>query len=160
LQPFEETFDGSSCHGVETRVFDREGDETDCCSCGYLCPFTLANYICYEAQIVTFNDIEFTGGPTKALASLVPPLSLPDSFGLTGETLPSAGNLQLSFSDTVEQLRPAASGLALSGLPAIGFAAINYVNANVTPGLLSNYSAVYPHRSSVQTCPDAGIACP
>jgi len=44
-------------------------------------------------------------------------------------------------------MRPASGGDAFDGLPAIGFAATNYINANVTPGVLSNYSAAYPHRS-------------
>jgi hypothetical protein len=46
-----------------------------------------------------------------------------------------------------QQLLPSANGVVFKGLPAIGFAAINYINANVTPGVLSNYSAAYPHRS-------------
>jgi len=45
-------------------------------------------------------------------------------------------------------MRPASDGVFFYGLPAIGFAATNYINANVTPGVLSNYSAAYPHRSS------------
>ena len=45
-------------------------------------------------------------------------------------------------------LSPAANGPSFLGLPAIGFAATNYINANVTPGVLSNYSGVYPHRST------------
>jgi len=45
-------------------------------------------------------------------------------------------------------MRPALGGQIFLGLPALGFAAINYINANVTPGVLSNYSAAYPHRST------------
>jgi hypothetical protein len=45
-------------------------------------------------------------------------------------------------------MRPALDGTIFNGLPAVGFAATNYVNANVTPGVLSNYSGLYPHRST------------
>jgi hypothetical protein len=45
-------------------------------------------------------------------------------------------------------LRPSIEGSVLTGFPVTGFLAVNYINANVTPGVLSNYSAVYPHRSS------------
>jgi hypothetical protein len=61
-----------------------------------------------------------------------------------------------------QQTRPTATGIAFDGLPAIGFAATNYINANVTPGVLSNYSAAYPHRSHASctnsTTPQS--ACP
>jgi hypothetical protein len=45
-------------------------------------------------------------------------------------------------------LRHSTTGNSFGGQPAIGFLAVNYINANVTPGVSSNYSAVYPHRSS------------
>ena len=65
--------------------------------------------------------------------------------------------MALSFLDDIgggsffseHALRPSTSGDVFYGLPAIGFLAENFVNANVTAGVLSNYSAVYPHRSSV-----------
>lgn len=47
------------------------------------------------------------------------------------------------------RLSPAANGDVLSGLPVIGFLAVQYVNANVTPGVLANYSGVAVYRSSV-----------
>jgi hypothetical protein len=34
----------------------------------------------------------------------------------------------------------------LVGLPATGFWAANYVNANAQPGLLANYSGLHKHR--------------
>jgi len=42
-----------------------------------------------------------------------------------------------------------ANGPVLYGLPAFGFLAMRYINANVTPGVLANYSGDYPHRSRV-----------
>jgi len=68
----------------------------------------------------------------------------------TGQVLiyPVHGHVELEFSNCAEQMRPALDGTMLKGLPAIRFAATNYINANVTPGVLSNYSGAYPHRSS------------
>jgi len=70
--------------------------------------------------------------------------------------------LAMGFPDGDEQMRPATSGVAFNGLPAIGFAATNYINANVTPGVLSNYSAAYPHRShaSCTSTTNPQSACP
>jgi hypothetical protein len=64
---------------------------------------------------------------------------------ITQFEVPAAGNLALVFPNG--QLRPSANGVVFMGMPATGFAATNYINANVTPGVLSNYSAAYPHRS-------------
>jgi hypothetical protein len=47
------------------------------------------------------------------------------------------------------QLRPTADQIVLQGLPVIGFTAVNYINTNVTPGVLANYSGAYPLRTSV-----------
>ena len=60
----------------------------------------------------------------------------------------SAEIFQIGFAEAYmyeAATRPTANGNVFRGLPVIGFAAINYINANVTPGVLSNYSAVYPH---------------
>jgi hypothetical protein len=46
------------------------------------------------------------------------------------------------------------------GLPAVGFAAINYINGNVTPGMLANYSGTYPHRSTVACTASPPAVCP
>jgi hypothetical protein len=53
-----------------------------------------------------------------------------------------------------------ANGIVLHGLPAIGFAATNYVNANVSPGTLANYSGANPHRSAITCTATAPAACP
>jgi len=54
------------------------------------------------------------------------------------------------------------NGLSFHGLPALGFAAIDYVNGNVTPGTLANYSAALPHRTTVvcTTQADPPMPCP
>ena len=48
------------------------------------------------------------------------------------------------------QLAASGEGYVFSGLPAIGFVAEDYINANVTAGVLANYSGTYTHRSTVR----------
>ena len=80
--------------------------------------------------------------------------TMPDAVGNIFVPLYPVGNLQINLTANgqgvpiaAHALLPAANGPIFPGLPAIGFAATNYINANVTPGVLSNYSAAYPHRS-------------
>jgi hypothetical protein len=55
-------------------------------------------------------------------------------------------------------LRPAEDGTVMLGLPAIGFAAVNYVNAAAGPGLLANYSMANPQRRT-QGCRRNTVSC-
>ena len=145
VRPFETRFDELSCLGVGRKQVDRDGFEPSLVSNGPPL-ITGGNYICHEAAVITFaTDLPET---SKALGSRIP-----DLRDLSYLSLP-VGSLTLAFVDTQEQMRPAASGAAFNGVPAIGFAAINYINANVTPGVLSNYSAAYPHRSRA-SCTDS-----
>lgn len=48
-------------------------------------------------------------------------------------------------------LDPNGVAVTLAGLPVAGFMAYNVINANAQPGLLANYSGVFPHRSTT-TC--------
>ena len=156
--PFEQLFDGASCHTIAADPFDREGFAPNS---GFACglpPVTGGTYLCYEADVLPIAM--HAGGPSKALGSR---LSNPPFISCGVELVfPPAGQMAMGFPDTQEQMRPAASGVAFNGLPAIGFAAINYINANVTPGVLSNYSAAYPHRShaSCTNSTNPQNACP
>jgi len=67
-------------------------------------------------------------------------------FGSNYFTNHDSGWFAVSFDNAAE--RASLEGNVFNGLPAVGFLAANYINANVTPGVLSNYSGVYPHRST------------
>ena len=139
VDPFESIFEGSSCDVVYPQINSRDSPPPDPGICyPENCPRD--NYLCYETTVITFNDLAANDSPSKALGSLIrqPPFVLPYD-------IPPDGNMVLHFSPS--PMRPASGGDAFDGLPAIGFAATNYINANVTPGVLSNYSAAYPHRS-------------
>jgi len=143
LPPFETVFsEGSACNGLGMKKYDREGTASTYSGCGFICPASSGPYLCFEASVITFNDTP--EDTSKALGSKVSPQSL---YRPGYTTFPS-GNLQLQFSDSVQRMRPSLDGTTFNGLPAVGFAATNYINANVTPGVLSNYSGLYPHRST------------
>jgi hypothetical protein len=153
LPPFEETFGGGSagghpgdpgvaCFRRSFRYFDREGDTPTNSGCLGLCPVVTNQYLCYETELITFNQnwVE-PGVPTSIFGSLVA-INVPTSY--------NNGWFELTLSiDAQQALRPSVEGNTFTGMPVAGFLAVNYINANVTPGVLSNYSAVYPHRSGV-----------
>ena len=148
VQPFEERFEQSSCLEITMATHDREGAQAPVPIICTLCQPNPNSYLCYETSILTFNVLPTEEGPSKALGSKLVTLSVPDAVEFDSNyELPSAGNLALSFQRSVQRLRPSTNGVVFIGMPATGFAATNYINANVTPGVLSNYSATYPHRS-------------
>lgn len=59
-----------------------------------------------------------------------------------------------------EPLRPSLDGWRLLGVPVIGTRLQNYVNANVTDGVLANYSAARPMTARTRCVDAAGNACP
>jgi len=129
---------GTSCLGIVPKGYDRNGpDPTG--DIGFPePPITGGNYLCYEAQFITFNQQAVEPGvPTTVFGSL---------FGSNYFTNHDSGWFAVSFDNAAE--RASLEGNVFNGLPAVGFLAANYINANVTPGVLSNYSGVYPHRST------------
>ena len=159
LPPFQEVFGGGlkdgvpqdawfSCDWFEYKIFDRNG-VVGSMYWGGVPPLQGGNALCYVAQVVTFSDPSL--GPSSVLASMfatgdIELVSLFSTYVYSGHvTVTFIGS---NFGDPAQvKLRPSRGGYVFYGLPAIGFLAVNYVNANVTPGVLSNYSAAYPHRS-------------
>jgi hypothetical protein len=152
LPPFEEIFGGGhgglndpgvACNGRVFRYFDREGDTPpDYQGCGFLCPANPPNsqYLCYEAELLTFNQQDVEPGVASGILSSLLAINFSTSY--------DSGWFNLLLNDSYEALRPSLEGNVFAGQPVVGFLAVNYINANVTPGVLSNYSAVYPHRST------------
>jgi len=66
---------------------------------------------------------------------------------------------ELAFSNTQDALGASNEGIVLTGVPVLGAQAINYVNSNVTAGVLSNYSGAARLRTRV-SCTKNGVACP
>jgi hypothetical protein len=148
---------GTSCVPIGRHIIDREGAESAAGDCGFICPTLPATALCY-----TTNAIQF--GATPALNSNLTYFAMlfDHVFG------PGAGHVRIDFTkDDLGNAQPnhvltSANGVALDGLPATGFLALEYVNGNVTPGTLANYSGATAHRSSVSCTRGSGppVACP
>jgi hypothetical protein len=122
-----------------------------------------------EAVDLRFNTQVIAVGPSVNLISLAGrPLgsSLATRIGpVSGNARRDGGWMTLDFlryqdgSTTANRsLRPAEDGTVMLGLPAIGFAAVNYVNAAAGPGLLANYSMANPQRRT-QDCRRNTVSC-
>jgi len=159
VPPFQSRFEQSSCDTIAPDLFDREGFAPNADHACGVPPVSGGTYLCYEVDVVPIA--KYSDGPSKALGSRISNHLVRDDCGIE-LVFPPAGQMAMWFPDIERQMRPAASGVAFYGLPAIGFAAINYINANVTPGVLSNYSAAYPHRShaSCTNSTNPQSACP
>lgn len=130
--------------------------------------------------------VQVTGGTTEAVdlrfntqviaiapsVNLVPLAGRPLGSSLATRLAPVSGTarrdggwIQLDFLRYQEggaianrSMRPAEDGTVMLGLPAIGFAVVNYVNAAAGPGLLANYSMANPQRRT-QDCRRNTISC-
>lgn len=154
--PFEAIFTGSgSCTLLAAQVFDREA-RAPACGNGVTCAQTQA--VCFAANSLTI------GTNDSALASNLRSATLVDtqSAGFV------SGHLRLSLSHdaagepVARHALSSSNGVTLQGLPAVGFLAVSYINADVTPGVLANYNGVYPHHATV-SCTSAAQAqgdCP
>jgi hypothetical protein len=152
--PFGAASAGTSCVPIARHIIDREGAESAAGDCGFICPTLPAAAVCY-----TTNAIQF--GVMSALNSNLAYFALVDHvFG------PVAGNVRIDFTrddmgnTQPNHVLPSANGVALAGLPATGFLAVQYVNGNVTPGTLANYSGAYRHRSTVACSATPPAVCP
>ncbi len=151
--PFENYFgefddESGSCVGFDFTLYDREEAIVSTSSCTSPCtPGQLHRGFCYETDVVTLSAPLGT-----ALRSRLAELFGPD---LTD------GHMNFDYGTNYPEHKLAASveGVALRGLPVVGFLAENYINANVTPGVLANYTVAIPHHSTI-ACGSANGACP
>jgi hypothetical protein len=139
IPPFEEVFAGSSCFGIGLNYYDREENQPVGNVIFSPPPVAGGNFLCYEAQVITFNqnDVEPEGVPSAILASNLAS-NVPTNY--------NAGWMDLSFPDTgAEQLPASVEGNVFFGTPVTGFLVTNYVNGNLN-GVLANYTGLYRHR--------------
>ncbi|MGB0134537.1 hypothetical protein, partial [Dokdonella sp.] len=114
----------------------------------------------YEAQIISFQRAaDFAADSTSPLLGS----KLASNVDVRADFL-TDGWMRLGLNPTSEPhtLSASTEGEVFSGLPATGFAVQNFVNANVTPGKLANYSGLFKHKGS-RSCaagtPTAPLAC-
>lgn len=132
---------------------------------------------CLETSVLTFatHDVDYAGNaftlPASALGSSLldgqdPGEHVARVYGAVN-TLTPAGHLHLELSHSAagtaietRVLPPAANGDVLHGLPVVAFLAVRYVNANVSAGVLSNYSSLTASKASVVCTSSSGGSCP
>jgi hypothetical protein len=158
IEPFEELFgdpdgsgDGLSCFLIGITIYDREELTSTPSGCGFSpCPPDRPpSSLCYETNVVTFNSTGTNSILGSTLTSNIAPIGDTGWVGLS---------LTASTSGGTHSLRPATNFNVFNGLPVTGFQATNFVNANVTAGVLANYSGAYRHRIA-RSCTNTGGGC-
>lgn len=161
IPPYEEIFGaaraGGSCSRFEARGHDREGHAISFApdtpiSGNNDSTATLPDFsLCRSTDVVHFGPVP-ASGTTPVLGS---------RLGVkvwNPQPVIDSGHAILSFSKrndgTPRILRPDMNGNSVRGLPLIGFEAIKYVNGNVLPGVLANYTYALP-LLPVVTCTNA-----
>ncbi|WP_386070205.1 hypothetical protein ACFJIW_06795 [Tahibacter sp. UC22_41] len=145
--------DGQSCSHVAFVPYDRE-EGRPVASGGFPgAPPVKIPALCTSVNVISFLMRDATATESAVLGSRLftrlPPFA-------------RAGWLRMDLNPTTQPhaLRASRDGDVYSGLPATGFEAVNYVNANVTPGVMSNYSAASHHRT-LRSCANAAAGgCP
>lgn len=153
LPPFNFTFGQAStingvaraCSQVEFLPFDREEGRP----VGYAPGFGGVPPIQIPMLCTSVNVISMLNSAAPAIESGV----LGSRLHTNVRPFAPAGWLRLALDPAVQPhaLRASSDGDVFRGLPATGFQAVNYVNGNALPGVLSNYSGTFRHRA-VRAC--------
>jgi hypothetical protein len=151
LAPFASAFDSTnpaaSCSAFDATLFDRQGravtltpDPVGSPPANPLPQFAL----CHATDVVSFGPALGSNGTPVLGARVGTHVGNPSPATETG-----ALTLALGVDGESRSYLPAGStGPGLRGLPVIGFEAVKYINGNVTPGVLANYTLGRPLNSS------------
>lgn len=159
IPPFDVLFDktpgnngipGSSCSPVGVGFYDRE-ERTPGVQLGSICPSPLTcgpqvttTTLCYEANVVTFNQANSSPSPgTSSVlgSSLVTPITTGYDNGWANIDL-----VDFKEVGTTHSLSSDVSSNTFLGLPATGFWVTQFLNSNVSNGVLANYTSLYKHK--------------
>lgn len=142
--------DARSCSQVQFLPFDREAGRPGPYNPPYPMPSPPPPTLCTTVNVITMPNLRERPTESVVLGSRLHTHVMPFA---------AAGWLRLSLDPASQPhaLRASRDGDVFRGLPATGFQAINYVNGNVAPGVLSNYSAAFRHRA-VRACVNGASA--
>jgi hypothetical protein len=161
LAPFAERFGATTpaaaCTGFTAAMHDRNGRSVVLTSGAPGSP-PAGPALCHATNVVTFGHGTGPLGSAVLGSAFAVPLVNPDPPAETGSL-----ELTLGYSGAPRTFLPAGTiGPGLRGLPVIGFEAVKYVNGNVTPGVLANYTLGRPLNTtaSCTSASGAAIACP
>ncbi len=148
FQPFGTSFAGEiltgagSCVPVGLEFFDREESTVTLSGCTFdACPPFLGEPItfCHETSVVAMTS------SGSALQTALNENLLEQNYFGAGYVI-----FDLTAQSSDVHVLVSDDGYTFTGLPTIGFVAENFLDNNVTPGVLATYSAAIPHRSTVQ----------
>ncbi|WP_151702573.1 hypothetical protein [Nitrincola alkalilacustris] len=130
----------TACEVIGINYFDREerGQTPSDIDFSPLPPGTPALSLCYEANVLTFNNSNVLNGSARVNRNLEI-----DGF--------NNGWLNINFQGTfngIARTLTATSGEVYQGLPVIGFAVQKYVNGTLPGGVLSNYAGLVNHKAT------------
>jgi hypothetical protein len=155
--PFDKAFGtdpqvpGTSCSAFDYLLNDRNGYVGDFDRFPFPSSGGPTPSLCFETNVLTVGATDSLLGSRLLMNTTccgTPTTILYEANGA------AAGNYILFFNEQFQgaplnhALSASTSGAVLTGLPLVGFLAVNYINANVTPGVLANYSAAYRHRAT------------
>ena len=108
--------------------------------------------LCWEAQIVTFNqDLTFeddgTSSPSAVYGSQLAS-NVDTLVGAPPGTQANSGHARINFDTDPLHTLTSEDGDVYVGLPVTGFWSVNYINSNAQPGKLATFGASYRHRGS------------
>jgi hypothetical protein len=167
--PFFNAFNNGSCETITATIYDREERTVVQQGGGFSPPRPgePPSSLCWEAQVVTFDQSAAPTGTSRLLGSTYANnLATAFDFGwasinfVGGGGGAGAGNtpaMRPSVASTIDPTVPA--GRIFRGLPVTGFFAFNYDNANSPSGTLANYSGLYRHRTERQ-CQQGSLTAP
>ncbi|HKS90571.1 MAG TPA: hypothetical protein VJQ83_01485 [Tepidiformaceae bacterium] len=152
-QPFQRNFlSTGACDDVSLNIYDREERTTSTPLSFSPPPPTSTNSICWEANVITFNNSNVLGSTNVANI----PTSFPNGWldmGWTPNSGATGAHQMVNVANTT--ITPlggtATTGNTVTyvGVPVVGFAAESFVNNGITVGgsaVLSAYGNTYPHR--------------
>jgi hypothetical protein len=160
---------GFACEALVLGLRDREerGPTGGSVDFSPLPPGAPASSLCFESQVVTFNQAGGTT-PSKIFGSKLN-LNIPATNGVgtanSGWATIDFGRLSNSSTATTRSMRPSVNRPAdlasgnhqWRGLPAIGFWATSLENAAAQPGRLANYGGAFTHKRT-RNCAVAPVA--
>jgi hypothetical protein len=159
LQPFTNLFDddGQACEPIQITIWNREEmtgvpGSTDFSPRP---PGATGPALCFEAQVVTFNQTTATSGIFGATyarnLSTTGPANVVNNPGAAPQLANGHAQIRFPAGTTAARLPVTTAGGAqgsLQGLPVTGFWAWTAVNSNAQPGLLANFSGAFRHRTN------------
>lgn len=159
--PFTDPFrdNASSCDVITISYYDRE-ERVPGTTPGVVDvsppppdPEVLLPALCFEAQVLSFNQSQVAGGTGASSVLGSTYATNLNTVNTAGQTFEN-GWARVEFDDFTtaaeENFLPAVNRTYI-GLPVTGFWASKFVNAQAQQGVLANYSGAFRHRASRQT---------